>query len=62
MPLKSFYHSKVLRFKAWFKETVRESPEETYRVRYVTIYYYLEDDTISACELRTENSGIPQGQ
>lgn len=51
----------VLRFNAYFKQTVHESPAEYFRVRPVDIYYYLEDDSISVVEPHVENSGMPQG-
>lgn len=51
----------VLRFEAFFKEPVHESPDESFRVRYCTIFLYLEDNTIQISEHREENSGIPQG-
>ncbi|KAF7256386.1 hypothetical protein EG68_10777 [Paragonimus skrjabini miyazakii] len=52
---------KVLRFYGYFKETVNESPLEHYRVRFVQIYYFLEDDSIQIMEPPQNNSGIPQG-
>ncbi|KAG8545694.1 hypothetical protein GDO81_020488 [Engystomops pustulosus] len=55
------FDKKVLRFEGYFKETVPISQDEHYRVRKVSIYYYLEDDTISVVEPPVENSGIPQG-
>merc|ERR1711871_1816254 len=51
----------VLRFFAYFKEAVHESRMENYRVRKVTILYYLEDNTLQVNEPKEENSGIPQG-
>jgi hypothetical protein len=51
----------VLRFYGYFKEAVVETNLEKYRVRKVTIYYYLEDDTCSVNEPKQDNSGIPQG-
>ena len=51
----------VLKFNAYFKQTVHESPKEYYRVRPVNIYYYLEDDSISVVEPHVENVGLPQG-
>ena len=51
---------KVLRFYGYFKQTVYESPNEFYRVRPVTIFYYLEDDSMQVFEALVENSGIPQ--
>jgi len=60
--LTSLLTKKVLRFSAYFKETVTESQQEHYRVRPVDVYYYLEDDSIAIIEPRVENSGIPQGK
>jgi len=55
------YDRKVLRFYAYYTESVPQSPIETERVRKVIIYFYLEDDSIHIAEARTENSGLPQG-
>jgi hypothetical protein len=38
-----------------------EDPNENYRIRKCTIYYYLEDDTLHILEAKIPNSGIPQG-
>ena len=46
---------------AYFQEPVVENPNENYRVRKCTVYYYLEDDTLHINEKRVENSGITQG-
>jgi Ca2+-binding EF-hand superfamily protein len=51
----------VLRFFGYFKEAVHENRMENYRVRKVTILFYLEDNTIQVNEPKEENSGIPQG-
>merc|ERR1712159_870830 len=51
----------VLRFFGYFKEAVHESRMENFRVRKVTILYYLEDNTLQVNEPKEENSGIPQG-
>jgi len=51
----------VLKFNGYFNEHIVESNVENYRIRACDIYYYLEDDTIQVIELKTENSGIPQG-
>ena len=51
-----------MHFNAYFKQTVHESPNEHYRVREVSIFYYLEDDSISVVEPVVDNSGIPQGK
>lgn len=51
----------VLRFKGYFKESVSESKVEYARIRKLTIFYYLVDDTIEMIEDRENNSGLPQG-
>ncbi len=51
----------VLRFYGFFKESIVESRNENSRIRKLTIYYYLTDDTISINEERETNSGIIQG-
>jgi hypothetical protein len=53
--------TQVLKFDAWYQQTVNESQVEHYRVRHVNIYYYLEDDSIAVNEPQVENSGLPQG-
>ncbi|XP_027895425.1 EF-hand domain-containing protein 1 [Xiphophorus couchianus] len=53
---------KVLRFYGYFLEEILNSPAENYRVRSVTIYYYLEDDSMCIIEPSVENSGLPQGK
>lgn len=55
------YDRKVLRYYAYFKESVVSSAIETWRVRKCVIYYYLEDDSVHVAEPKQENSGIPQG-
>lgn len=62
IPAHVAWDKKVLKFIAWFKQTVHESPNEHFRVRQVNIYYYLEDDSISVVEPHVENSGMPQGK
>lgn len=51
----------VLRFYAYFQESVVEDPTENFRVRQCVINYFLEDDTIYIYEPKVENSGLPQG-
>lgn len=51
----------MLNFKCYFQEPVVEDPNENYRVRKCTLFFYLEDDTCHIIENRIENSGIPQG-
>ena len=55
------YDRQVLRFHAYFQESVVEDPSENYRIRKCLIYYYLSDGTIFVTEPKVENSGIPQG-
>jgi hypothetical protein len=55
IPAHVAFDKKVLLFNAYFKQTVHESSKEYYRVRFVTIYYYLEDDSISVVEPPVEN-------
>ncbi|XP_072175362.1 EF-hand domain-containing protein 1-like [Diadema setosum] len=62
IPAHVAFDKKVLKFNAFFKQTVHESPSEYFRVRPVIIYYYLEDDSISVIEPHVENSGMPQGK
>jgi hypothetical protein len=61
IPAHVAYEHLVLRFFAYFRETITESNDETYRVRYVKIHVYLEDDTIMIEENIVRNAGIPQG-
>lgn len=62
VPAHLAFDKKVLKFDAYFKEAVHESPNEYYRVRPVEIYYYLEDDSIGVIEPLVENCGMPQGK
>jgi len=62
VPAHMAFDKKVLKFDAYFKEAVHESPNEYYRVRPVEIFYYLEDDSIAVIEPIVENSGMPQGK
>ncbi|CAF0855388.1 unnamed protein product [Brachionus calyciflorus] len=55
------FDKQVLCFDAYFQESVVERPGEQFRIRYVRIYFYLEDDTIHVVEPRTKNAGYNQG-
>lgn len=55
------YDRKVLRFSGYFKEAVHASSSESWRIRPILLYYYLEDDSIHIAEPTVANSGIPQG-
>jgi len=61
VPAHVSFDKKVLLFTAYMKSTVHESSQENFRVRYLKIYYYLEDDTIAIVEPEVMNSGIQQG-
>ncbi|KAI9183565.1 hypothetical protein H9P43_004483 [Blastocladiella emersonii ATCC 22665] len=54
------YDKVVLRFRAYFKQTMHDSTEQ-YLLRQVMILYYLEDDSIAVTEPPQPNSGILQG-
>lgn len=55
------FDKQVLCFDAYFQESVVERASEQYRVRYVRVYFYLEDDTIQVIEPRSKNAGYNQG-
>lgn len=44
------FDKKTLKFMGFFRQHVPESRVEHYRVRFVNIFYYLEDDTITVIE------------
>ncbi|XP_052863537.1 EF-hand domain-containing protein 1-like [Anopheles cruzii] len=56
------FDQKTLNFSAFFRQAVPESATETYRIRYVNILYFLEDDTMTVLEPTIENCGYPQGR
>lgn len=56
------YSQKTLKFYAYFKEAVPESPLEQFRIRRCNILYHLVDHTISIAEPKEENSGMIQGR
>ncbi|RKP21178.1 hypothetical protein ROZALSC1DRAFT_27403, partial [Rozella allomycis CSF55] len=55
------FDRQVLRFYAYFQESVNERRDEQFRIRKCQILFYLEDDSIYVSEPRELNSGIPQG-
>jgi hypothetical protein len=61
IPQWSKFDKNVLRFKGYFQEHITENFYENYRIRPCVLLYYLEDDTIQVLEMKSENSGIPQG-
>ncbi|XP_017777691.1 PREDICTED: EF-hand domain-containing protein 1-like [Nicrophorus vespilloides] len=62
LPHYALYDQKCLTFKAFFKQSVFESPAEYFRVRHVNIIYFLEDDSMTVMEPKTANSGFDQGR
>ena len=56
------FDRKVLRYYLFFKESVNESRIENYRIRALTLFYYLEDDSMHISEPKVENSGMVQGE
>ncbi|XP_063296885.1 EF-hand domain-containing protein 1 [Pelobates fuscus] len=61
IPAHVAFDKKVLKFDSYFQEIVPISQDERYRVRKVSLYYYLEDDSISVVEPVSENACMPQG-
>jgi len=55
------HDKQVLRFYAFFQESISERPDENARYRQCVIMYFMEDGTIRVSEPKQENSGIPQG-
>ncbi len=55
------HDKQVCRFFAYTQESVTESNTENSRIRYCTIFYYLEDGTTQLTERKSVNSGMPQG-
>lgn len=62
VPRYALFAQKCLRFKAFFRQGVFDSPDEHYRVRHVDIVYYLEDDTLCVIEPVVDNAGFQQGK
>jgi hypothetical protein len=52
---------KVLRFYAYFKQEMDQSPKETFTFRKTELLYFLEDNTIQIIEPVVPNSGMMQG-
>lgn len=48
------YDKVKLTFKAFFKQSVPESGLEHYRIRFVNIMYFMDDDTITVIEPKVE--------
>lgn len=48
------YDKVKLTFKAFFKQSVPESGLEHYRIRFVNIMYFMDDDTMTVIEPKVE--------
>ncbi len=55
------YDKIVLRFNAYFKEPWFDSEGEGFDIRKFVISYYMQDKSVEIIEIRTQNSGTPQG-
>ncbi|KAF5307729.1 hypothetical protein FQR65_LT06600 [Abscondita terminalis] len=55
------FDKQVLRFHAFFRETMQEFPSCPFQIRKVYIDLFLEDGTIQVTEPKIDNSGISQG-
>ncbi|OAD62294.1 EF-hand domain-containing protein 1, partial [Eufriesea mexicana] len=62
IPHYALFAQKCLCFKAFFRQGVFNSPDEHFRIRYVNIIYYLEDDTLCIIEPAIDNAGYQQGK
>ncbi|XP_031332726.1 EF-hand domain-containing family member C2-like isoform X2 [Photinus pyralis] len=55
------FDKQILRFYAFFRETLQEHRCAPFQIRKVVIYFFLEDGTIQVMEPKIDNSGISQG-
>ncbi|KAI8436844.1 hypothetical protein MSG28_010298 [Choristoneura fumiferana] len=61
LPTWIMYDKHILRFQAYFQQTLHEMRSASSVLRKVEIFFFLEDGTIKVMEPRTENSGMSQG-
>ncbi|KAM3965215.1 EF-hand domain-containing family member C2 [Aphomia sociella] len=61
LPTWIMYDKHILRFQAFFQQTLHEMRSASHILRKVDILFFLEDGTIKVMEPRTENSGLSQG-
>uniref|UniRef100_T1JFE1 DM10 domain-containing protein n=1 Tax=Strigamia maritima TaxID=126957 RepID=T1JFE1_STRMM len=62
VPAQCAFDNKVLRFFGFMKEATHFNPDEIYRVRKLTIHYFLDDNTIMVMEKNLPNSGMNSGR
>ncbi|CAH0691886.1 unnamed protein product [Spodoptera exigua] len=61
LPTWIMYDKHILRFHAFFQQTLHENRSGSHILRKVNILFYLEDGTIKVMEPKTDNSGLTQG-
>ncbi|XP_075977828.1 EF-hand domain-containing family member C2-like [Anticarsia gemmatalis] len=61
LPTWIMYDKHILRFQAFFQQTLHEMRTGAHILRKVDIFFFLEDGTMKVMEPRTENSGLSQG-
>ncbi|XP_063536480.1 EF-hand domain-containing family member C2-like [Cydia strobilella] len=61
LPTWLMYDKNILRFEAYFQQTLHEMRSASSVLRKVNIFFFLEDGTIKVMEPRTDNSGMSQG-
>ncbi|XP_045498047.1 EF-hand domain-containing family member C2-like [Colias croceus] len=61
LPTWIMYDKNILRFQAYFQQSLHEMRSASHILRKVEIFFFLEDGTIKVMEPRTENSGLSQG-
>ncbi|XP_039752829.1 EF-hand domain-containing family member C2-like [Pararge aegeria] len=61
LPTWIMYDKNILRYQAFFQQTLLENRGSSNILRKVDIFFFLEDGTIKVTEPRTENSGLSQG-
>ncbi|CAK1551125.1 unnamed protein product [Leptosia nina] len=61
LPTWIMYDKNILRFQAFFQQSLHEMRCGSHILRKVEIFFFLEDGTIKVMEPKTENSGLSQG-
>ncbi|XP_046966018.1 EF-hand domain-containing family member C2-like [Vanessa cardui] len=61
LPTWIMYDKNILRFQAFFQQTLHEMRSGAHILRKVEIFFFLEDGTIKVIEPKTDNSGLSQG-
>ncbi|XP_060803247.1 EF-hand domain-containing family member C2 [Amyelois transitella] len=61
LPTWIMYDKHILRFEAYFQQSLHEMKVGSSILRKVSIFFFLEDGTLKVVEPKTENSGLSQG-